>query len=195
MALEYFLYTTLYNNTLVDRSDTTFVPLPPNTGQILIDYFIPTIQPLYYYKESSSTIVLNDEATIEAYLAGTAPPPQADDDVIQSQFTGYTATTDASIDFISGETANKVVWKNQWTGGTYLKNEMVRSTTWTMIANKDTSDVAPPQAVGPAHYLYYPNTPSGTTTNAKQIVFGMQYTSPAPFWVNGYRINVTAGNF
>ena len=128
MALEYFLYTTLYNNTLVDRSKTTFVPLPSGTSQIYIDYLIPETQPLYLYKESASTIVLNDDATIEAYLEGTAPSPQPDDDVIQSQFTGYTATTDASIDYLSGETANKVVWKNQWTGGTYLKNEMVRST-------------------------------------------------------------------
>jgi len=195
MALEYFLYTTLYNNTLVDRSDTTFVPLPPNTGQILIDFLIPNTQPLYYYREDSSTIVLNDEATIEAYLEGTAPPPQSDDDVIQSQFTGYTATTDASIDYLSGETANKVVWKNVWTGGTYQENEMVRSDTWTMIANKETSDVAPPQAVGPEGYLYYPSVPSGTSTNAKQIVFGMQYTSPVPFWLNGYRVYVTAGNY
>ena len=195
MALEYFLYTTLYNNTLVDRSETTFVPLPPDTGQILIDFLIPNTQPLYYYKESSSTIVLNDEATIEAYLAGTAPPPQPDDDVIQSQFTGYTATTDASIDYLSGETANKVVWKNIWTGGTYQKNEMVRDDTWTMIANKQTSDVATPQAVGEEHYLYVDSGTSGVvSTTAKQLVFGSQYTGDNPYWISGYRVYVVAGN-
>ena len=147
MALEYFLYTTLYNNTLVDRSNTTFVPLPPNTGQIYTEFLIPNTQPLYYYKETGSTIVLNDEATIEAYLAGTAPPPQSDDDVVQSQFTGYTATTDSNIATLSAETVNKVVWKNIWTGGTYQKNDMVRADTWTMIANKETSDVGFPRYI------------------------------------------------
>ena len=98
MALEYFLYTELYNNTLIDRSMTTFAPLPADTGQILIDFLIPETQPLYLYKEDAGLIVGNDDATVEAYLTGTAPPPQPDDDVIQSQFTGYTATTKTKID-------------------------------------------------------------------------------------------------
>ena len=97
MALEYFLYTELYNNTLIDRSMTSFAPLPADTGQILIDFLIPETQPLYLYKEDAGLIVANDDATIEAYVAGTAPPPQPDDDVIQSQFTGYTATTNILI--------------------------------------------------------------------------------------------------
>jgi len=105
MAAQYFLYTTLYSNTLVDRSDTTFVPLPPDTGQILIDYFIPTIQPLYYYKESGGTsIVENDQATIDAYLQGTALPQQPQDSVVQYQFTGYTATTAQNFNSFTGTT-------------------------------------------------------------------------------------------
>jgi len=121
MALEYFLYTTLYNNTLVDRSDTTFVPLPPDTGQIHIDFLIPNTQPLYYYYASGGTggtIALNDDATINAYLNATAPPPQPDDPtpvgvftgytaVTQTQFTGYSASTLADINtrvFRSGDT-------------------------------------------------------------------------------------------
>ena len=118
MALQYFLYTTLYNNTLVDRSNTTFAPLPPNTGEIYIDYLIPTIQPLYYYRNSGGTggtIVLNDEATINAYLEATAAPPQPDDNVLQLQFTGYTATTnihlneiDNNVSYLSGQTDTKL---------------------------------------------------------------------------------------
>lgn len=112
MALEYFLYSTLYNNTLVDRCDTTFVPLPPDTGQIHTEYFIPTIQPLYYYRETVSTIVLNDEDTINAYLEGTAPAPGPEDNVTQHTFTGYTATTDTryalQTDF-TGYTASTAV--------------------------------------------------------------------------------------
>ena len=92
MAAEYFLYTTLYDNTLVNRSNSSFAPLPPNTGEIYIDYFIPIIQPLYYYRESGGTIVLNNEETINEYLNGTAPPPEPDDS--------------ATIGFVTGETKN-----------------------------------------------------------------------------------------
>lgn len=102
MAAEYFLYTTLYNNTLVDRSKTSFAPLPPDTGEIFIDYFIPQIQPLYYYRESGGTIVLNNENTIQDYLIGTASPPNTFDTIDFYQLTGYTASTQTEI-----ETAQK----------------------------------------------------------------------------------------
>jgi len=92
MAFEYFLYRTDFNNTLVDRSDTSFAPLPPNTGQIFIDYFIPEIQPLYLYRESGGTIVINDDATIKAYLNATIPPTE-DDYTTVGDLTGYTAAT------------------------------------------------------------------------------------------------------
>jgi len=197
MALEYFLYTTEYNNTLVDRSDTSFSPLPPY-GEIHIDFLIPNTQPLYYYRETGSTIVLNDEATINAYLEGIAPPPEEGDSVdygvytgytasTQQAFTGYTATTDITI-------ADKVRWANVWTGGTYQANDMVYDDSWTMIANKETADFAAPQRVGDERYLYYPLDPSGVSTNAKQIVFGMQYSGGTGYWLNGYRVNVVSGN-
>lgn len=103
MALEYFLYTTNFNNTLIDRSDTSFVPLPPDTGEILIDFFIPKNQPLYLYRESGSTIIENDEQTIQDYLDFITPP--TDDEIA---FNTYTATTQANINFISGATNNKI---------------------------------------------------------------------------------------
>ena len=120
MALEYFLYTELYNNTLVDRSKTSFAPLPPDMGQIYINFLIPETQPLYLYKESSDLIVLNDDATIDAYLEASASPIQPDDAVQQFEFTGYTATTDASISYISGQTDTKlnIVDFNVFTGTT-----------------------------------------------------------------------------
>ncbi len=94
MALEYFLYTELYNNTLIDRSDTTFAPLPADTGQIYIDFLIPETQPLYLFKEDAGLIVPNNDANVNSYLEGTAPPIQVGDSVTQHVFTGYTATTD-----------------------------------------------------------------------------------------------------
>jgi len=107
MALEYFLYTELYNNTLIDRSHTTFAPLPADTGQILIDYLIPETQPLYLYKEDAGLIVANDDATVLAYLNGTAPQSQPQDPVFQETFTAYTGTTLTNINtrvYRSGDT-------------------------------------------------------------------------------------------
>lgn len=104
MAAEYFLYTTLYNNTLVERSKTSFAPLPPDTGEIFINYFIPTNQPLYYYRESGGTIVFNTEETIINYLNSTAPPPSPSDTVVQNQFTGYTATSEQNFNGFTGTT-------------------------------------------------------------------------------------------
>lgn len=97
MAQEYFLYTTEFNNTLVDRSNTSFAPLPPNTQEIFIDFFIPLNQPLYYYRESGGTIVINDEETINNYLNDKFPI-SPEDEVSFEVFTGFTATTQQQID-------------------------------------------------------------------------------------------------
>lgn len=98
MALEYFLYRTDFNNTLVDRSNNSFAPLPPDTSEILIDFFIPDIQPLYLYRESGGNIIYNDEKTVNEYVKEISPLPTSEDSVLQYQFTGYTASTDTKID-------------------------------------------------------------------------------------------------
>jgi hypothetical protein len=118
MAAEYFLYTTLYNNTLVERSKTSFAPLPPDTGEIFIDYFIPTNQPLFYYRESGGTIVFNTEEEIVEYLNDTSLPPSPTDSVVQFQFTGYSASTNSKIDYISGVTDAYINNFNLYTGTT-----------------------------------------------------------------------------
>jgi len=111
MAAEYFLYNTFYSNTLVDRSNTSFAPLPPY-DEIFIEYFIPEIQPLYLYRETGNTIVLNDESTINSYLEGTSTT-EANDIVIQDNFTGYTASTEIKID-----TKHNILDFNSFTGTT-----------------------------------------------------------------------------
>ena len=97
MAQQYFLYRTDLNNTLVDRSNTSFAPLPPNTNEIFIDFFIPNTQPLFFYRESGNNIVLNSQQNIDEYLQ-EINPPQPDDFVTQNEFTGYTVTTDSRLD-------------------------------------------------------------------------------------------------
>lgn len=116
MALEYFLYRINFNNTLVDRSKNSFAPLPPNTGEIFINYFIPTNQPLYYYRESGGTIVLNNQQTIDEYLNATQPI-QPDDTVEYETFSGYTATTQQQIDELKTEVPLYAFSKTQ-AGGT-----------------------------------------------------------------------------
>lgn len=132
MAAEYFLYTTLYNNTLVERSKSSFAPLPPDTGEIFIDYFIPTNQPLYYYRESGGTIVFSDETIIEEYLKGTASPPDGNTIVDYDVFTGYTANTIGVTDsrkFFAGKSSNQNLLGSQgpitnWdSGATYNNSE------------------------------------------------------------------------
>lgn len=185
MAAEYFLYTTEYNNTLLERSGSTFAPLPPNTGEIFIDYFIPTNQPLYLYRESGGTIVVNDQDTINEYLEGTAPPPEPDDNVTQSQFTGYTAQTETQLSAITANTIvvveDRVRWLNVWTGGTYQKNDMVRDGDWTMIANKETTDIPSPQPVGEAVSEFNNDDDAPFITQSEvsvqQIIVGQRYTT------------------
>jgi hypothetical protein len=102
MAFEYFLYDLNYNNTIIERSNTSFAPLPPDTGEIYIDYFIPNNQPLFYYRESGGTIVINDDQTIDNYLNETNPPT-AEDPVDYNTFTGYTGSTQEQINNLALE--------------------------------------------------------------------------------------------
>jgi len=100
MAAQYFLYNTNYGNTIVNRGDASFSPVPPYE-EIYIEYLIPETQPLYLYANSGGTggtIIVNSQANIDAYLKGTAPQPQPEDPVFQENFTGYTATTKTDID-------------------------------------------------------------------------------------------------
>lgn len=97
MALEYFLYNTNYNNTIIDRSDTSFAPLPPDRGEIQIDYFIPEIQPLYLYRESGSTIIHNDQTTIDDYLDSIQPAFDSYDLILYNDFSAYTGNTETLI--------------------------------------------------------------------------------------------------
>lgn len=93
--------------------------------------------------------------------------------------------------------ANKIArWRGQWASGQYLANEMVNDDGWLMIAKVDTTDRAAPQPAGDEFYLYDGTGMVDQTANGvKQIVFGTRYTAVLPFYLNGYRIEVVAGNF
>jgi hypothetical protein len=109
--LQYFLYNTLYGNTIVDRSDTSFSPVPPY-GEIYIDFSIPEIQPLYFYANSGGTggtIIVNSQANIDAYLGSTEVSPTADGNVTYGEFTGTTDNLQIQINALSGATTGNTL--------------------------------------------------------------------------------------
>jgi hypothetical protein len=58
--LQYFLYNTLYGNTVVNVSGTTFSPVYPY-DEVQADFSIPEIQPPYLYRESGGFIIENTQ--------------------------------------------------------------------------------------------------------------------------------------
>ena len=90
MAFEYFKYHTGYTNTLVERSNTSFAPLVPPYKEIYIDFFIPQTQPLYFYRESGGSIVVNDQNTVTEYVDSTMGAATSDDYITVNTYTGYT---------------------------------------------------------------------------------------------------------
>jgi len=108
MALQYFKYDTDYGNTIVDRSDTSFSPIPPYE-EIHIDFSIPETQPLYFYANSGGTggtIIVNSQTNIDNYLNSIAPSPTSDSNIDYGTFTGVTTNLQSQIDLLSGGSVN-----------------------------------------------------------------------------------------
>ena len=175
MAAEYFLYTTQYSDTLMDRSDNSFAPLPPNTGEIYIDYFIPTIQPLYYYRKLGTTIIHNNEETIDDYLNGTAPPPEFDDTATIGFVTGETKnylplsggilTGDLKIRqslYITGTTATTEQLENAVLLGAITSDgRVVATNTPALNVSEEVTDVSGDTIISEISGIYYVDTTTG----------------------------------
>jgi hypothetical protein len=116
MALEYFLYRTDFNNTLIDRSVDAFT-LGANEGQIQIDFLIPKGQALYLYRESGGTIVENDQNTINSYLQ-VFDPPDDDGTVRFSDFAAYTGDTSTTLGGLRTDVDENRTIINTLTGST-----------------------------------------------------------------------------
>jgi len=99
MALEYFLYRTDFNNTLIDRNVNAFT-LGANEGQIQIDFLIPRGQSLPLYRESGGTIVENSQTTINSYFESINSISE-NTSVEYSAFTGFTTTNLNSVNAAS----------------------------------------------------------------------------------------------
>ena len=101
-----------------------------------------------------------------------------------SQFTAHLANRNPH---------GKNFWQGEWIQQQYYTFDQVLDNAWLMIANKDTTDRAAPQAVGDPYYVYTGTSPTAPAT-AKQITFGNRYTFNVNGYVRGYRINVVTGN-
>ena len=100
----YLVYRTDFGNTIVRESQT-----PSATGgteqEILTSAFIPQIQPLYFWRESSGSIVPNIESNINDWLQYIAPAPTPYDTVTYGVLTGITSQ---KIDIQTGATINHI---------------------------------------------------------------------------------------
>jgi len=103
--------------------------------------------------------------------------------------------TDPADAVTLAQLGTKVLWRNKWDGALspYAQNDMVIDGSYTMIANKETSERPAPQLIGEAVFIY-----DGTLVPfqnvAKQIIFGQRYTIPQTLQVSKYRVEVVAGN-
>ena len=79
-------------------------------------------------------------------------------------------------------------------GKEYIVNDMTIQNGWLGIANKTTTDILEPQKTGDAYYLYQGTNLVDNQVLGKQVVFGTRYIADDGYWLNGYRINVVAGN-
>lgn len=103
MAFQYFLYNTNYGNTIVDRSGTSFTPVPPY-AELYTDYFIPETQPVYLYRVTGTTIIVNTQTNVDDYLNSTELPPTPEGNVTYGEFTGTTTELQQNINILSGTT-------------------------------------------------------------------------------------------
>lgn len=100
--LLYYKYRTDFNNTIVDSSLISF-NLGINEGQLQIDFTKPSNQPLYYWKESSGSIIPNNDENITNWEQESTPVT-SNDFVKYFIFTGYTATTNNKFNTFTGIT-------------------------------------------------------------------------------------------
>ena len=77
---------------------------------------------------------------------------------------------------------------------TYRKNSLVTHNGYIGIANVETTDDLQVGRIGAEYDVYPVETPPTTQSIAKQVVFGTSYQSGDGYWLEGYRVNVIAGN-
>ena len=98
------------------------------------------------------------------------------------------------------ETGQFMHWQGEWKAGLYKIGSVVRDGLWTMVANKETSDVPAPLLAGSASWQI-PDVPGGADQSPQTTLVrtGMQWTSgktesdmvlDSRFWIPQIGINI-----
>ena len=159
MAFRWLIYSTgtTYADTVVGESTT--LPTPqPNEASLYTDFVIPEIQPLYLWRVTGGTdVVPNTDSNISAYLEATAPAPQPEDDASVGFVTGETAT---KIDKVTGITDNLGVFnaEGNLVDGGYTIPELTGLTTYTFTGSGGTQVFESGNDI-----TIYSTDPTGTT--------------------------------
>lgn len=91
-----------------------------------------------------------------------------------------------------GNPFERMRWKNKWVNASYSKNDVVIDGSWTMVANKDTTERAGIVESGSEVYLF-DGTLAGVSATGKQLIFGNRYTSLLAGYIKGYRVYARNG--
>ncbi len=95
---------------------------------------------------------------------------------------------------LKADVDTKVEWQGEWVNATYYLNDMVRDGVYTSICNVvSTTDRPAPQDIG-SPYNIYTGILSPYQQMAKQVMFGQRYTLSSYIQIDGYRVDVIAGN-
>ena len=185
MALQYFLYDITYGNTIIDRSSTSFLPIPPYY-ELHTSYFIPDIQPLYLYRVTGTTIFVNSQSNVDNYLNSIKTIPSSNGNVNYGEFTGYTKTTglqeitevNAGTNVESSFNGGIVVNKIRPSGDTTTAIQINKANGISSIVNIDTLSgytgfgTTSPKGLVHAYGVNQISDPNGTESNA-YIIDGM----------------------
>lgn len=102
MAFRYLIYRTDFGNTIV-RESVGSSATGGTEQELFTDFVIPELQPLYLWRVTGGTsVVPNTESNINDWLENITPI-DPDDPVDFATFTGYTASTEITINNIEGD--------------------------------------------------------------------------------------------
>ena len=110
MAFRYLIYRTDFGNTVVRDNPTSGTTTGGTESELLTDFVIPEIQPLYLWRITGGTdVVPNTDQNINDWL-GYVYPISPDDPVTYDIFNAYTAQTATDlagkINIVTGATGN-----------------------------------------------------------------------------------------
>ncbi len=139
------------------------------------------------------------EATIRGYQSftnGVVPYNPTDKVALQALEDKAVANTAAIVvvdDDLQGLKTDLLTWDPAYAPNKSVGvNTIALDNGWLMASNKATTERAAPQPIGDPFFLF-DGTLVNTPVSAKQLIFGTRYTFATNGYINGYRVNLVAG--